>query len=189
MGRYIPSGDSSLRSDEPLTAPEFSELRAEWDRQAKACREIRADVLMRGFEIEQALDEFITESLLPADDIKDARREAFQDAFLKGSGSTLAAKIDRLKVIAQLLPLVAAVCTPELFRDLHAARQIRNDFAHYPIVFQVSDGATKKLSPILCSRRGEVTLNRAFLKETWELLTSLAPRLKDARTQLMDSNR
>jgi hypothetical protein len=169
----LPSRDSWIQLSPGASVHMDARLAEEWGMRKRQCREIRGNVLATCFEIEYILDQIIAETLIPTSTDNTAGRDLLDELFLKGPATNFRAKIDVLRKlrgrVAHLQPLVPE----DIFTRLTSVRELRNDFAHYPVTFEPTGAAPNQtLLPLLVSRRGQLVLDDAFLTQNGQLFGS-----------------
>jgi hypothetical protein len=161
-------------------------LGAEWMSLTQHCREIRGGVLARAFEIEYLVDQVIAEAVVPSSGGNAEGRRLLDAFFLKGPGNNFGRKIDVLRKLRDHVPRLQGVLSQDLFPQLTTVRDVRNDFAHYPVTFvPVGEAPNQSLSPILVSRRGRFLLDEAFLREHEQTFSVVLTGLERAFGSLM----
>lgn len=173
--------------DSWLTLPPGGEVQLddriikEWKKATRECREIRGNVLAACFEIEYLLDQVITETLIPSTTNNPDGRDIFDELFLKGPASNFRTKIDVLRKLRLRVDRLQSLIPEDMFRQLDAVRQLRNDFAHYPVTFEPSgEVPNQNLVPVLVSRRGRFILDNAFIQSEGANFTSVMAGLESA---------
>jgi len=125
------------------------EIQGVWLARAKEFRRVRGDFLVAGFEIEYSVDGLISEVLFAdpkpgsADEhgassvmgYHDFSKYTFDKLFLKSSENQFGRKITLLKKLSEEFPTLGALIPNDLFDRLRKIMDVRNIFAHYPIVF------------------------------------------------------
>ncbi len=139
-------------------------------------REARGTTLALAFEVEYSLDVVITRFFFPAD--ASELKLLFDELFLKSAAASFTRKIQTFKKISQQ-PVLLSLVSAELLRNLNEIRDIRNRFAHHPIVFdQAAEGSNEQLIGKLVGRDKEITLDGAFFKKTEDLFWSVKGELQ-----------
>jgi hypothetical protein len=128
-----------------------------WLARAKECRRLRGDFLVAGFEIEYSVDGLISEVLFAnsrpgsADSYgaskimtyQDFSKYSFDKLFLKSAENQFGRKITLLKKLSEEFPTLGTLIPNDLFDRLRKIMDVRNIFAHYPIVFILAPRAGK----------------------------------------------
>jgi hypothetical protein len=176
---YVPLWDSSIRIAGGGT---FSlDLRGdnEWARKTAALRELRGTTLALAFEVEYSLDVVIARFFFPNTNPQSLELKLlFDELFLKSSSANFARKIQTFKRVSRQ-PVLSSLISPDLLKNLNEVRDIRNRFAHHPIVFdRAPEGSTEQLIGKLVCRDKEITLDAAFFKETENLFWSVKGELQ-----------
>jgi hypothetical protein len=165
-GRTIPPRDSWIELPPGASVTIDAKVGREWKAGVARCRSIRGNVLARCFEIEYVLDQVIGETLIPESEENADRRDLLDELFLKGPGVTFRSKIDTLGKLRGRVPKLEALLPADTVARLNFVRELRNDFAHYPVTFTpVGEPPNQRLQPVLVSRRGRFTLDDAFVTE------------------------
>ena len=161
-------------------------LGKEWQKLRRNCREIRGNVLAGCFEIEYTLDQVISEVLIPTSANLSESRDLLDELFLKGTGATFRSKIEVLRKLRARVSSLQSLLQEDIIAKLNAVREVRNDFAHYPVTFEpTGQPPQQNLVPVLISRRGRFALDDAFLKETGTLFGSVMSQLEAAVKSLL----
>ncbi len=162
----LPPRDSWIRVAPGASVEIDARLGSEWETQRRRCRELRGNVLAKSFELEYIVDQLITETLFPADSVPEDNRAAFDEAFLKNPSTGFRNKIEALRKLRAQLPRLQAALPEDVISRLNKVRDLRNAFAHYPVVFDVTgERPNQQLVAILETRRERFDLSDAFLRE------------------------
>ena len=181
MKHTIPPRDSWIQLSPGAQITIDARLAKEWKKRAQECREIRGNVLAKCFEIEYVLDRIIAETLMPSSIGNEEERDLFTVLFLKGPATSFRGKIDVLQKLWSQVPRLQAVLSKKIVTRLTAVREVRNDFAHYPVTFEpTGEPPNQTLLPVLVSRRGRFVLDEAFLHEQGENFDSVFRGLEGA---------
>jgi hypothetical protein len=167
-----------LRPGEAFTIDAEQDQR--WKYLTRGFREMRGNVLADCFQIEMQLDRVLCELLFPSSDdpklqpndtipvtVASAKslRALFDELVLKSASMptiSLSFKITLLGQLEDRIPTLKSAMPVDLVKTLDAFRKIRNDFAHYPVVFIPRVGTDQKqtLEPVLCTHRAEIKLDQ-----------------------------
>jgi hypothetical protein len=144
-----------------------------------AFRALRGDVLAFGFEVEQSIDVVISRFFFPSNDKQYVQSKLlFDELFLKSPSANFARKIQIFKALSKQ-PALSSVVTSNLLKNLDNVRDLRNRFAHYPVVFDVvKKGENQAFTANLVCRDKEITLDGTFLKLFQDLYKSVYDELR-----------
>lgn len=174
------------------------EIKKEWLTRARHFRRIRGDFLVAGFEIEYGVDLLISEVLFakldpkntakspeptPTDQVtyRELSKYSFDQLFLKGAENLFGRKINLLQRLSVQFPTLSELVSKDLLKRLHKIMDIRNVFAHYPLIFvQVSDAIGPELRALLMRDESPIELNRSFFDEYTKLFASTESELDNA---------
>lgn len=160
--------------------------------QTRLIREVRGNILARCFEIEYLLDQVICALLFPGppDPQRDEIKGIFDEAFLKSTNTNFRTKITTLTNLREAMPHVQSFLPKDTADKLNRIRQIRNNFAHYPVVFRPkSSGSAQSLVPVLVTRASTLTIDKAFSEEWTAILRQLMQTLESALKKLQTLER
>lgn len=184
----IPPRDSWVTLAPGATVHIDERLGREWTRRTQECRGIRGNVLAKCFEIEYILDQVIAEVMIPTTEENADRRDMLDEFFLKGPPATFRNKIEVLRKLHSRVSRLQGLLPGDAFQRLTAVRELRNDFAHYPVTFEpVGEPPNQTLRPLLVSRRGRFVLDEVFLEEQSKIVGSIFADLEAAFKALMPS--
>jgi hypothetical protein len=185
----LPPRDSWIRLKPGSGRLQFDRrLQLSWEDQARLYREFRGEILAGAFEIEYVIDQIIVEALFPQANGNELQRGLFDEIFLKGSGSrsSLVAKIETLRALVKRHAAVASALADVDFTKLNQVREVRNNFAHFPISFEpLGEIPHQTLAAVLCTRHGEIALGDDFIEEHSRLLGEMLDVLDRARKRLV----
>jgi hypothetical protein len=166
----IPSGGLSVTP----------EIQKAWLAMAKEFRRIRGDFLVAGFEIEFSVDGLISEVLfaLPPDSGAEEQgvsnlmnyhtfsKLTFDRLFLKASENQFGRKIALLKKLSEQFPTLGALIPKDLIDRLRKIMDVRNIFAHYPIVFVLDPRLGESdIHALLIRDSKPIEINKGFLQK------------------------
>lgn len=171
--RTIPPRDSWIQLAPGASVQIDERLGQQWSKLTVQCREIRGNVLAKCFEIEYLIDLVIAETLIPASTNNQDGQQMFKDLLLKGPTISFRTKIELLRKLCHQVNRLKPLLPKNIFADLNSIRELRNDFAHYPVAFEpTGDPPDQTLLPLLVSRRGRFVLDDAFLKQYSQVFAS-----------------
>ncbi|MDP1589951.1 MAG: hypothetical protein Q8M07_19520 [Prosthecobacter sp.] len=163
-------------------------LAEEWDKRTRECREIRGNVLATCFEIEYLLDQIIAEAIIPTATNNADGQSLLDELFLKGPATNFRTKIEILRKLRSNVALLEPLIPEDTIANLTAIRELRNDFAHYPVTFEpTGDAPNQTLIPLLVSRRGRFVLDNVFLEKQGKIFASTHSTLEDT-VRVLKSN-
>jgi hypothetical protein len=145
-------------------------LQGEWIEEIKRMRGIRSNFIVDGYQVERVLTEVLALAFFPSpDDEKPnlklalgAGRETFQELVL--NDMRLYSKIRLFKLLRDRSPFIKANTKTNLIRRLDQIRDIRNQFAHYPVRFDVKGKPPHHTwSPILVCKDKEIVLTSDYI--------------------------
>ena len=94
----------------------------------------------------------------------DFSKHAFDKLFLKSSENQFGRKITLLKKLSEQFPALGALIPNDLFDRLRKIMDVRNIFAHYPIVFILDpDPRKSEVHALLIRAETPIEIDRAFL--------------------------
>ena len=161
--RKIPPRDSWLTLAPGAAVHVDERFGKEWAKLTSDCLPVQGAVRAKCFEIEYVLDQVITRTLLTADD---DRRDLFDDLFLKGPGASFRNKIEVIRKLQARVQSLQSLLPTDIVDKLTTVRELRNDFAHYPVTFEpVGEPPNQTLRALLVSRRGTFVLEDNFLQK------------------------
>ena len=170
----IPGHDSWIAVEPGASLFLDERLHQEWTARTANCRLLRGNALASCFEIEFVLDRVIVETMIRTSSNTSEQQGLFDDLYLKASGATFARKIDVLRKLLDRISELQKLLPADIIKRLTAIRELRNDFAHYPVEFEpVGDPPNQTLRPVLVSRRGRLPLDDAFLEEQGKMTASV----------------
>jgi hypothetical protein len=156
-------------------------LAEEWNKRKRDCREIRGNILATCFEIEYLLDQIIVEVLIPTAASNTEGQNLLDELFLKGPVTSFRTKIDVLRKLRSRVPRLQSLLPEDTITHLTSIRELRNDFAHYPVAFEPAGNPPQQtLLPLLISRRGRFVLDDTFLEEHGKIFGSTHSTLEAA---------
>jgi hypothetical protein len=162
--------------------PEIQEV---WLAKAKECRRLRGDFLVAGFEIEYSVDRLISEVLFadsPADGhgaskimtYQDFSKYSFDKLFLKSGENQFGRKITLLKKLSEEFPTLGTLIPNDLFDRLRKIMDVRNIFAHYPIVLILEPRAAKsEVHALLIRAETPIEINGSYLDKQVTLFSTV----------------
>lgn len=187
--KSIPPRDSWLSLAPGASVQLDARLSQEWGRLREECRRIRGTILAHAFDVEYLLDQLIVETLMPASGPDPPERVLFDELFLKSPGAGFRNKVEVLRKLRAGLPRLREVLPDSVFGQLSRVRQVRNDFAHYPVTFiPTGDPPDQTLRPVLESRRGSFPLDGEFLDECGKTVHAAYATLEEAVKQLRSTS-
>lgn len=133
-------------------------------------RGIRGDVLAAAYEIEYMIDQIITSIFVPYTP-DDPRKNIFDKAFLKSSGLRLNNKLKIIKMCTAEIESISGLISSEILDELYKIKDVRNDFAHYPIKL-IPDKAEpiKELTIVLCGSTQDIELSDEYVLSLYQSL-------------------
>ena len=175
----VPHWDSTIRVAPGVTFSLDIAGNNEWLRKTAALREARGTTLALAFEVEHSVDVVISRFFFPNTDSQSQElKTLFEESFLKSASANFARKLQVFKTICQQPPLCSLVSS-DLHKNLIRLKDLRNLFAHYPIVFDPSDGqGSDKLTAKLVSRDKDITLDEEFFSNAEKLFGSVKGELQ-----------
>jgi hypothetical protein len=144
-------------------------------------REVRGFVLASGFEVEYIIDQLLVQALLPEASSSKESREAFDDSILKRGPLRFAQKVRVLRAFRAKMPALASVLSDDAIAKIERVRNLRNDFAHYPVsLLPEGEEPIKKLKPVLCGAEADTPLDEAGIAAIYSLLGGLVAELNES---------
>jgi hypothetical protein len=144
-------------------------------------REVRGSVLASGFEVEYIIDQLFVQALLPDVSHPKDVREVFDDSILKRGPLRFAQKVRVLWALRAKIPALASVLSDDAIAKIEKVRNLRNDFAHYPVsLVPEGEEPIRKLKPVLCGAEADTTLDEAGIAAIYSLLRGLTDELNES---------
>jgi len=165
--------------------PEIQEV---WLAKAKELRRLRGDFLVAGFEIEYSVDGLISQVLFAdsrpgsADGhgasktmtYQDFSKYSFDKLFLKSAENQFGRKITLLKKLSEEFQTLGTLIPNDLFDRLRKIMDVRNIFAHYPVIFILDPRPGKsELHALLIRAETPTEINRAYLDKQVALFSTV----------------
>jgi hypothetical protein len=175
----LPPKDSWVVLDPGTEFELNAKTQEEWLAKVKKFRRIRGNFLAACFDLEFTIDSIIGEVFFPKPRVENSERlkSVFDDVFLKtrSFGKKIALLEKLLKELPSLVHLIPTVILP----DLKDIVQIRNGFAHFPIVFKPLQD-TETVAPFLALKYPPLALNESFFKKYGTLIPKVSSTLSSA---------
>jgi hypothetical protein len=171
-------------------------LQEKWIQKTRDFRNMRGDILTSSFEIENLLDEIISEVFFPGlnsapGDNADAAevtayvsksvlKSVFSRLFLKTSANTFGRKVGLFKDISNEVKALGDLLTDQLKGDLKNIVTVRNAFAHYPITFEIAgDEENPDFAAVILIAGEIIELTQPVCEGHKSLITSVIAMLRD----------
>ena len=179
-----------------------ADLLQKLNEQTRKYRELRGNILAACFGVEYSLDLAIGELFFPGLDMPSQNanhsgvtihenakalnlKELFDEFFLKTASLSFKFKIDLLRRLAGRVRVLQALIPPDLLNHLDEVREVRNRFAHYPVIFERRGSVPNQdlLAKLVC-RDKTLILDQAFSNATSELFRSVTIELEEVLLKL-----
>lgn len=149
--------------------------------QTRQFHQIRGNLLAAGYNIERALDRLLLVIFVPPELHKKGPQASLFDGYiLKGHFMSFANKIETLKNVIPYAEDIDDDEGAEIVKRLNEVRTIRNNFAHYPIVFFAKGPEPiKNLLPVLKTKKSKIELNNEILDQYINLFDELGENLEN----------
>jgi hypothetical protein len=173
------------------------EIEKAWLERARDLRRLRGEFLVAGFEIEYCVDQILAAVLFvpPQGDetgnktpkvasYMDLAREAFDKLFLKSSENQFGRKIGLLKKLTETFPALGDRMSKPVFERLRKIMDVRNVFAHYPIVLVLDPRAgNSQVHALLIRGEEPIELSRSYLEQQFTLFSMVDAELSKIREE------
>jgi hypothetical protein len=160
-------------------------VKAQQEQLSRYSREVRGTVLASAFEIEWIIDQLLVQSLLPEVSHPKEVREVFDDSILKRGPLRFAQKVRVLRAFREKIPSLASVLAAEAFSQIERVRNLRNDFAHYPVgLLPDGEEPIRKLKVVLHGAEVDTPLDEASVESIYSLLRNLTAELNESLRKL-----
>jgi hypothetical protein len=173
------------------------EIEKTWLARARDLRRLRGEFLVAGFEIEYSVDQILA-AVLFVPSIDDGRGNnapktasymdlasgAFDKLFLKSAENQFGRKIGLLKKLSETFPALGDLMSKPVFERLRKIMDIRNVFAHYPIVLVLDPRPTNSQIHALLIRGEEpIELSQSYLEQQIKLFSTVDAELSRIREE------
>jgi hypothetical protein len=165
----LPPRDSWIELASGNTVKIDNEFAILWNEQTHKFRALRGEVLAHTFNIEYLIDQAIGLAFInPKENEKESN--LFDEIFLKGSNIPLRKKTDILRKLHPEILVINENIDLNFLKKIDKVRDIRNRFAHYPIVFEPSiKDNVRNIIPKLCCRDKTIVLDKTTLDSYWKV--------------------
>lgn len=177
----LPPKDSWIVLDPGTEFELDAKAEEEWLLQVQRFRRVRGNFLAACFDLEYTIDAIIGETFFskPRSESSENLKRVFDKSFLKVR--SFGKKLALLERLRKELPDLSTLITLELIAELKDLVEIRNGFAHFPIVFKPDDSDNfKTLSPQLALKYPPLKLDKSFFKKYGALIPKVSSALSKA---------
>jgi len=142
-------------------------LKEEWLANVQNFRRVRGNFLAACFDLEYTIDSIIAEAFFPTPRSESGEnlKRLFDEMFLKTPTRSFGRKATLFEKLLKEVPTLQSLVPKESIQGLKEIVQMRNGFAHFPIVFKpIRTNNEQTIAPFLALKYPPLPLDESFSK-------------------------